>query len=395
MKETVAMHAKGFLHKLLSPVIHETRLNALSEVVQAAICTKQMTLTQLGRAIDLPIQERSAIQKVNRLLGNKNLFLERKIIAKELARLIIGNKKRPEIIVDWSKYPNSKDGVMRAALSAEGRAITLFEERWLFKRMGSKRRQRAFLKSLKETLPEGCQPIIITDAGFYNGWFKDVLKQGWDYVGRIRNVKKYRKIGMKDFRHTRTLFRLATEEPKSLGKMQLTEENALDCYFYLMKSSLKGRKALRRDGKIRRDKDSKAYSRAYREPWLIVSSLAGRNAAKRVMRMYKRRMTIEEAFRDLKSSRYGLGLEQGMTIRQQRRDILLLIAMLASFIAWQIGRIGEAKQMHYHFQSNSIKKRRVLSFFYLGCQMVRKKVSISLTEIWKAAASLQREAIYV
>jgi hypothetical protein len=388
------MHAKGFLHKLLSPVIHKSRLNALSEVVQAAICTKQLTLSGLGRAIALPIQERSGIQKVNRLLANNNLLLERKIIATELAKLIIGNKIRPEIIVDWSKYPNSQDGVMRASLSTEGRAITLYEERWPFKYMGGKRRQGLFLKGLKEILPENCQPIIITDAGFHNFWFKDILKLDWDYIGRIRNVKKYQKKGSTAFKQTRTLFRLATNVPQSLGKMQLTEENPLDCCFYLMKASLKGRKALRKDGRVRKDKDSKAYSRAYREPWLLVSSLTGRYAAKRVMKMYKRRMTIEEAFRDLKSSKYGLGLEQGMTRRKQRRDILLLVAMLACFIAWLSGKIGEAKRIQYHFQSNSIKTRRVLSLFYLGCQMIRKKVSISPAELWDAATSLRSEVVY-
>jgi hypothetical protein len=54
-----AMHAKGFLHKLLTPVIHKTRVKALSEIITAAITTKKLMLTALGRAIDSPIQERS------------------------------------------------------------------------------------------------------------------------------------------------------------------------------------------------------------------------------------------------------------------------------------------------------------------------------------------------
>ena len=322
---------------------------------------------------------------------------ERHIIQKVVTELMIGNKKQPLIIVDWSKYPNSKDGIMRAAICAAGRAITLYEERNDFKKMGNKKFQRNYLKNLKQILPLDCRPIIVTDAGFHNYWFKDVLKLGWDYIGRIRNVKKYKAENQKEFKLCRSLFKHATKEPKSLGDMQLTENNPLSCHFYIMKSSLKGRKALRKDGKVRKDKDSKAYSRSHREPWLLVSSLSGRNAAKKVMKIYKKRMTIEEAFRDLKSSRYGFGLTEGTTKRKQRRDILLLIAMLAGLIAWLTGKAAEEKNLQYQFQSNSIKKRRVLSFFYLGCQVIRKRIRISVLRIWEIATTLswQEEVVYV
>lgn len=395
VKENKAMHVNGFLHKLLSGVIHKARIKVLCQVTSTVIYTKQLSLVALGRAIDLPIQERSGIQKVNRLLGNKHLTKECIVIQKLVAELLIGNKKRSIIVVDWTKYPNSDDGVMRAALCAEGRALTLYEERAPFKKMGNKNFQRNYLKNLKKVLPDSAQPIIVTDAGFHNYWFKDVLKLGWDYVGRIRNVKKYKTEETNEFKLTKSLFKQATNEPKSLGKMQLTQENALITQFYIMKSSLKGRKALRKDGKIKKDKDSKSYSRSYREPWLLVSSLSGRNAAKKIMRIYKKRMTIEEAFRDLKSSKYGFGLTAGRTMKKQRRNILLLIAMLAGLIAWLTGKVGEEKNLQYQFQSNSIKKRRVLSFFYLGCQIIRKRIRISLTKIWETAtSSWQNEAVY-
>ena len=142
---------------------------------------------------------------------------------------------------------------------------------------------------------------------------------------------------------------------------------------------------------IREDKDSKNYSRSYREPWLLVSSLTGRNAAKKVVNLYKLRMTIEESFRDLKSSQYGLSLEKSCTRRAHRRDILLLIGMLATLIAWLMGKAGERKNIQYQFQSNSIKNRRILSFFYLGCQMIRKKIKIPLLEIKKIMTLYHQE----
>jgi len=42
----------------------------------------------------------------------------------------------------------------------------------------NKKIHKAFLKKLKFILPINCQPIIITDAGFRNSWFKMVEALG-------------------------------------------------------------------------------------------------------------------------------------------------------------------------------------------------------------------------
>ena len=198
------MHVEGFLHKLFAPVIHKTRVTALSKVVTAAICTKKLKLSALGRAIE-GIQERSGIQKVNRLLGNRHLLAQRILIAKIVSSLLIGHKKHPEIIVDWTKYPNSDDVVLRAALSAEGRALTIYDERHPIKKMGNRAIQKKFLKTLKKILPE-CEAIIVTDAGFHNDWFREVLKQDWGYVGRVRGLRKYSNNG-NNFYSCKSLFK--------------------------------------------------------------------------------------------------------------------------------------------------------------------------------------------
>jgi hypothetical protein len=387
------MHVKGFLHKLLTPVMHKTRVKALSEVVVSAVCTKELKLTALGRGIETGIQERSGIQKVNRLLGNQHLLEAKEIVAKEVAHLLIGPKKHPGLIVDWTKFSNSKDAVLRAALATQGRALTIYEERHPIKKMGNRKVQEHFLTTLKKILPEDCVPIIVTDAGFHNDWFRKVALLGWDYVGRVRGLKKYRNPDEKVFYPCQQLFKWGTHKCMCLGKLILTRKNPLESYVYIVKGKLKGRKAFTKQGKIRKDKDSKGYSRAHREPWLLASSLKGRHAAKRVQWIYSCRMTIEEAFRDLKSSRYGFGLEEGKTRRAMRRDVLLLIAMLASLIAWLTGKVGEQMQLHLRFQSNSIKHRRVLSLFYLGCQLIRKNFQFPLSQIWEAAVALKNEAV--
>ena len=52
-------------------------------------------------------------------------------------------------------------------------------------------------------------------------------------------------------------------------------------------------------------------------------------------------MEIEESFRDLKSSRYGFGFENSYSQKINRIEILLLVAMLASLVAWLTGLVSE------------------------------------------------------
>lgn len=378
------MHVKGFLHKMLSSVMHQKRLCTLILMVTAAVTYKKLSLTGLGRVLQLPIQECSAIRRADRFLSNQKLHQELKSIYEQVIRNVIGKRIRPDIIVDWSPIPNTTHHILRAAAVAEGRALTLYEEAHPEKKLGNKKVQNKFLQTLQKLLPKECRPIVITDAGFHNDWFKKVVSLGWDFIGRIRGKKYFREAG-KDWILCSELFKQATSTPKYLGKVELCKSNSLEMYFCLFKSKAKNRKSMNKAGKKRNDSTSLDYRKAAKEPWLLATSLRDNYLlANRLVKKYSYRMQIEEGFRDLKSSRYGFGLEDAYSKKINRIEILLLIAMLASFIAWLTGWIAEKKGLHYQFQSNTTKNRRVLSLFFLGCQIIKRKIKIPLCAILAA-----------
>lgn len=387
----VTMHVKGFLHKLLSSVMHKKRLETLTIMVMTVLKNKRLSLTELGRAMDLPIKERSGIRRSDRFLGNKKLYQEREVIHARVIKQLIGNKAHPDIIVDWSNIPNTTHNVLRAALVTKGRAITLYEEIHPEKKLGNQKVQNKFLHRLKKLLPEHCCPLIITDGGFHNEWFKEIVKLDWNYLGRIRggSGKKYLKETSQEWESCASLLTKATLIPKYKGKVFLCKSNPLKTYFYLFKGKFKGRKSLTMSGKKRKDSDATYYRKVAREPWLLATSLAtGYFMPTKVIKKYSMRMQIEEAFRDLKSSRYGFGFENAHSKNINRIEILLLIATLASLIAWLTGWIAERNELHYQFQSNTVKTRRVLSLFYLGCQVIKKKIKISMSMIEVAIKEL-------
>lgn len=377
------MRVRRFLHKLLGNTIHKKRISVLSEAVETALVTKNVTLTALGRGIKNKCKERSNIRKIDRLFGNTKLLKERDIIYKIVCQCLLQGIQRPIIIVDSVTLPHSSMVALRASCAMGGRTHTIYESLAPKSKEFNINFHKSFLKALNNIIPDNSKPIIVSDAGFHNTWFKLVLSYGWDYIGRIRGLKIYRTLENKIYSRCSNLWERATTNAKLFGEVVLSKTNPLNCYFYLYKKKLKGRTT-----KETKDNALLHYARSVREPWLLASSLGKDYTPKQIVSMYQRRMKIEESFRDMKSYRYGLGLGQIRARQPQRYGIILLIALLTNFIACLIGHAIELRKQHYEFQANSTKHRRVLSYFYLGCQAIRKKVKITLQEMkgaWDAA----------
>jgi H+/Cl- antiporter ClcA len=68
----------------------------------------------------------------------------------------------------------------------------------------------------------------------------------------------------------------------------------------------------------------------------------------------------------------GFSISESLTRNLQRLAILLLIGALATFITWLMGILTELKQWHRRYQSNTNKIRRVLSTFFIGCEVAKE-----------------------
>jgi len=372
------MQVTKIVHQLLDTIIHKTRIKSLLPVIQAIITSKQLGLTQLGRNLDNKGKERFGIRRVDRLLSNDYYQVQAIDIYAAITQNVVGNQGRPIILVDWTALPNSQytteNGehcALRASLISEGRSIILYEEAHSKKKEGNDTVHKEFLKKLKSALPSGCRPYIVTDAGFKNPWFKAVLTLGWNYIGRVRGKVNYN--GGNGFEPIKNLHEKASDTPKCIGSIILTKDNQLVTNCYIYKHKLKGRKKLTKTGKIDQSNVSKKAASGYREPWVLVSSLGGFSAVSRVIKIYKFRMTIEGSFRDAKSTEFGFSLNENKTIKACRYTVWLIISTLAYIVAWVVGLTAKKAGLHYDFQANTYRHRRVLSFFYLGCQIIRKK----------------------
>ena len=67
-----------------------------------------------------------------------------------------------------------------------GRALTLYERVHPESELNTQKAHQSFLDALALILPEGCQPIIVTDAIYRTPWFNAVEQKFWYWIGRVR-----------------------------------------------------------------------------------------------------------------------------------------------------------------------------------------------------------------
>ncbi len=89
------------------------------------------------------------------------------------------------------------------------------------------------------------------------------------------------------------------------------------------------------------------------------------------MKLYSRRMQIEQNFRDEKSERFGFGLRGCHRGTSGRLLVLSLLTTLATAVLWLLGYNAENKGLYLRYQANSVKSQRVISYLTLAENVLR------------------------
>jgi len=371
------------------PTIHATRLASLFAAVGGLLKGRQLWLSGVGRHLPTQVSEKHNIKRVDRLLGNGQLHTELPALYGWLNSLLLSPDSQPCLLVDWSDVDTTKGlFLLRAAAAVDGRALTVYEA--VYPRYQHPKDMETFLDTLAQVLPEGCRPILVTDAGFRSPWFRSVEARGWSYVGRVRNREYVRLADQDTWFPAKSLYAKATQIPHALGELWIPRANPFFTRAYLYHRPAQGRHRLTARGKRRRNGPSEKHARGEREPWLLVSNLPSRqHTAKRIVDLYRQRMTIEQAFRDLKAYRHGFALRGNLGRRHDRIANLLLIAAFAIFILWCIGLVGISRGLDRLLKANTERRQRVLSTFFIGGRVFMQGIRVRLAELNLALTALR------
>jgi hypothetical protein len=362
---------KQNMNSFLAQTIHKARLTTLFWAVSVLIHGNKLSVTALGRAARGTAFTKHSIKRVDRFVGNKHLHKEINSIFAALDSLLIGRIRRPILCVDWTPVGENHYALV-ASVPVDGRALPVYEEVYPKNQNNKHSAHARFLKNLSNVIPKKCCPIIVTDAGFKNPWFKEVLRYGWDFIGRTGSNTQAGKEKDGTWTAAKKLMDEAGNSAKYLGEWILAKHNPLLVHLVLGKKiTLRPKNKSVAKRKPASAAQSKSRKRAL-EPWLLATSLKG-ETSKSITKLYAKRMQIEELFRDTKNHRYGWCFEDSNSQSCERLRVLLLIAAVAVIAVTLIGQTGERHGMARHYQANTIRKRRVLSLFVLGVNLIHRE----------------------
>ncbi len=340
--------------------VHLARVRLVFAAVFTALRCGRLSLTALGRAIAGRTTHKHGIKRIDRLLGNARLHEERMVFYRAIARRIIVAGSRPLIIVDWTAV-TPKLWALVAAVSFQGRALTIYAEAHRISRYMKPYINATFLRRLDALLPRNCTPVILADAGFRAPFMKLVKSMGWDYVVRLRGPARIRHKYGRGWTHLSFLFGQTGSRPKDFGRVEIGRRGRFVTRLVGIRRPIHHRKYHSRQ---LHSVASWRERRAAYQPWILATSLPLEST--RVVALYARRMQIEETFRDTKNSRFGMSLAHARPRFEKRADVLLLLASLAHLLALLLGIGAEAARLHRGYQANTVVAKRVLSLVLLG-----------------------------
>jgi len=326
---------QDFVASIFDDDLHCKRVTSLSNAVVGALQGARLAVATIGRALAIAKNGRAkhAMKQVDRFFSNTGVDVWRLFAC--WVPFVVGS--RPEIVValDWTEFdPDNQATIALYLVTKHGRATPLLWKTVVKSEMKDWRNEHedVVLERLKAVLPEGVKVTVLADRGFGDQALYELLKEqlGFDFVVRFRGIVQV----ADEHGVTRTAAEWVPENgrPRLLRKARVTsrrrEVGAVVCV------KVKGMK----------------------EPWCLATSFTDTPGAQ-IVKLYGKRFTIEESFRDLKNLRFGMGLSDTRISSTERRDRIPLVGAIAASLLTLLGAAGEAIGYDMMMKANTVKTR--------------------------------------
>jgi hypothetical protein len=284
----------------------------LSVLVAAALGTARVSLAELGRHLTGPTAAKHRIKRAWRFTANDRI--EVAAAMRGVVQRLLKHRNRPLVVAfDWTDVGGFT--TLMAAAVMKGRAIPLV---WASYRKGQLFRRRNALEEkllgqLQAMIPAGVSVIVLADRGFGRTELaRTCRKAGLHYVIRIK-PDVWVETG--SFRGQLRGY------PTHKGMCRVLRD-----VVYRRRDPVRQHVVIRWVEGLPKKRD---------EPWFLMTDL-GRDP-RSLSRLYGKRMTVEELFRDDKNRRNGWGLRDVQVTEAGRFDRLLLILALAYVLLTGLG----------------------------------------------------------
>ena len=348
--------------------VHSTRLQATLEVAAALQKSKSLTQASMGRKLPGNTNIKHKIKKVDRLEGNALLHNELECLYSGLSSFVfkyLTIEEHMPLIVDLCYIKDGHDiQMLSAEVALKGRTIPIYRE--VFGKKDLKGRAEQFLSNLSECIPSTQNVVVIMDAAFGEEWLGVIENLGWNWLLRMRGKRQIKLKQESEWLEAGELMPLITGRAKSHNDAHILKQYNHPCRVITKcGNSIKKRK---KPTILPRNYNSAngGYSRKKKEPMILATNLPSSYNSTKILNFYKKRMQIEESFRDVKSPQYGLSARFVRTKCIYRWGVKMLLAAIVQIVAWVVGVIGHSLDYQRKFQANTVRDKKVFSYFFLG-----------------------------
>lgn len=337
-------HTREIVDEIFGESLHAKRVLSLANGVAGVLAASMASVHAIGRAYAAlnGTTTKSGVKQIDRLLSNDGLPLD--VVQGAWARFVAGNTRELVLAMDWTDFQADDHTTLCIYLvTGHGRALPLVWRTVQKSKLKGKQTEieLQLVERLHGYLPPEVNVTLLADRGFGKVELYDFLELlGWDYVIRFR-------AGI----------RLATNDVESQLASELVPPN--------------GRARVLIDALVTGKKRAVpavvlVKKKRMQDSWCLATSLAKAPAAQ-VIKLYSRRFTIEEAFRDTKDLHFGLGLSATHIRDAGRRDRLLMLIAVAHSLLTLLGVAGERCGLDATLKSNTVKTRTLSLYNQGGC----------------------------
>lgn len=346
--------------ELVEAVIGESQHAATTGSVAAAtvgiVGARDLRLHRIGAsmAAQMGLVPKHATKQVDRFLSFSKIDLEAAQAA--LCGYLLAGKERIVVAMDWTEFDDDDQSTLCIYLLSEhGRALPLLWKSVVKSNLKNNRTRHELelAKRLASLVPSDVEIILLADRGFgYQELFRLLHELGIDFVIRVRsNIQLTSSDGQQK---TTGEWVTPSGRARRLDDVRITADGCELCTFVAV------------------------HDKKMKSPWLLVSSLGSSTRA--IIKLYGKRFTIEETFRDQKDNRFGLGLSATHIGTPHRRDRLLLLCALAYMFIVTLGQAGEDAGLDRLLKVNTSKTRQ-LSLFNQGLRWL--EMLDTMRDEWK------------
>lgn len=314
--------------------LHSQRIKSLANAVTGVLHAAKLSIHCIGQAYAgvAKMSPKHGVKQIDRLLSNRGLDLD--YLSRCWIRYAVGTHESITIALDWTIFDDDDHATLAAYLiTTHGRAMPLAWRTVKQSELEGKQtsHEDAMIEFLHEQLPAATRVTLLADRGFGRQSLYALLSTlGWDYVVRFRECILVESADGE--RRPASEWLTPRGTARKLVGARVTNDGAVVGAVVTVRAP------------------------GMKESWCLVTSMANAPASA-IVKLYGRRFTIEETFRDTKDLHFGMGLRATHIRKADRRDRLLLLVAVAHTLLCLLGAAAEEAGIDRHLKANTVKRR--------------------------------------